>query len=72
MLTVPMDQRLDKLTSVELVVTVGVVHLEVVELQLLLGHVRRVDRNIHVFFHVSRKKNGNFKPNVQARIRCAG
>ncbi len=50
--TVPVDKRLNKFTTVELVVAVGVMHLEVVELQLLLGHVRRIDRNVHVFFHV--------------------
>ena len=47
-----MDERLDELAAVELVVAVGVVHLEVVELQLLLGHVARVDRHLHVVLHV--------------------
>ena len=35
-LTVPVDQGLDKFTPVQLVVVVSIVHLEVMELQLLL------------------------------------
>ncbi len=50
----PMNKRFDEFTAVELVIAVGIVHLEVVELQLLLGHVRRVDWYVHVFFHVPR------------------
>ena len=50
--TVPVNERLDELASVELVVPVRVVHLEVVELQLLLRHVARVDRHLHVLLHM--------------------
>ena len=38
-LVVPVDERLDQLEAVQLVVTVSVVHLEVVKLQLLLSHL---------------------------------
>ena len=48
----PVDERLDQLAAVQLVVAVGVVHLEVVELKLLLGHGRRVDGHVHVLLHV--------------------
>lgn len=48
----PMDQRLDQLASVQLVVVVRVVHLEVVELQLLFAHFARVDRHVHVLGNV--------------------
>jgi len=41
-LVVPMDQRLDQLQAVQLVVTVAVVHLEVMKLQLLFTHVASV------------------------------
>ena len=54
--TVPVNEGLDELASVELVVAVSVVHLEVVELQLLLRHVRRVDGDVHVLFHVPGNK----------------
>lgn len=47
-----MDQRLDQLASVQLVVVVRVVHLEVVELQLLFAHFARVDRHVHVLGNV--------------------
>jgi hypothetical protein len=55
--TVPVNERLDEFASVELVVAVCVVHLEVVELQLLLRHVGRVDWNVHVFLHVPRSNS---------------
>ena len=54
--TVPMDERLDELAAVQLVVAVGVVHLEVVKLELLLRHVGGVDRNVHVLLHVPARK----------------
>lgn len=49
---VPMDQRLDQLAAVQFVVVVRVVHLEVVELQLLFAHFARVDRDLHVLGNV--------------------
>lgn len=52
-LTVPVDQGLDQLAAVQLVVVVGVVHLEVVELQLLLGHFAGVQRHLHVLGDVT-------------------
>jgi len=52
-LVMPVDQRLDQLQSVQLVVTVSVVHLEVVELQLLLSHLGGVDV-LHVLLHMFR------------------
>lgn len=45
---VPVDQGLDQLAAVQFVVVVRVVHLEVVELQLLFAHFARVDRDLHV------------------------
>lgn len=45
---VPVDQGLDQLAAVQFVVVVRVVHLEVVELQLLFAHFARVDRDFHV------------------------
>ena len=36
MLTMPVDETLDQLTTIQSVVTISVVHLEVVELQLLV------------------------------------
>lgn len=54
-LTVPMDQRLDQLTAVQFVIVIGVVHLEVVELQLLLGHFAGVQRHFHVLGDVTGK-----------------
>lgn len=59
-ITVPMDERLDELATVELIVAVGVVHFEVVELKLLLGHIRRVDRDVHVLLHVPVGRNCNY------------
>ena len=47
-----MNERFDEFASVEFVVPVGVVHLEVVELQLLLGHRRSVHRQVHVLLQV--------------------
>ena len=52
----PMDERLDEFAAVQLVVAVGVVHLEVVKLELLLRHVGGVDRNVHVLLHVPARK----------------
>jgi len=50
-LVVPVDQGLDKLQSVQLVVAVSVVHLEVVELELLLCHLGRINV-LNVLLHV--------------------
>lgn len=44
----PVNQRFDQLTAVQLVIVVGIVHLEVVELQLLLGHLARIERHIQM------------------------
>lgn len=49
---VPVDQGLDQLAAVQFVVVVRVVHLEVVELQLLFAHFARVDRDLHVLGNV--------------------
>lgn len=49
---VPMDQRFDQLAPIQLVVVVGVVHLEVVELQFLFTHFARIDRDVHVLSNV--------------------
>lgn len=54
MLTVPVNQGLDQFTSVQLVVVVSVVHLEVMELQLLIGHLAGIDWNVHVLSDVTR------------------
>ncbi len=51
----PVDERLDEFTAVEFVVAIGVVHFEVVELELLLRHVAGVDRDVHVFLHMPEK-----------------
>jgi len=59
-LTVPMDQRFDQLAAVQLVVVVRVVHLEVVELQLSLGHLARIDWHLHVFLDVTEIKGVRF------------
>lgn len=48
-----MDQRLDQFAAVQLVVVVRVVHLEVVELQLSLGHLARIDGHLHVLLDVT-------------------
>lgn len=49
---VPVDERFDQLAPVQFVVVVRVVHLEVVELQLLFAHLAGVDRHIHVLGNV--------------------
>lgn len=49
----PVDQGLDQLAAVQFVVIVGVVHLEVVELQLLLGHFAGVQGHFHVLGNVT-------------------
>lgn len=48
----PMDQRLDQLASVQLVVVVGIVHFEVVELQFLFAHFARINRHVHMLSNV--------------------
>ena len=53
-----MDEGFDEFTAVQFVVAVGVVHLEVVELELLLRHVACVDRHIHVLLHVPAANGG--------------
>jgi hypothetical protein len=48
-----MNQRFDQLAPVQLVVIIGIVHLEVVELQLLLGHFARINvRHLHMLGNV--------------------
>lgn len=49
---VPVDERLDQLAPVKFIVVVRIVHLEVVELQLLFAHLAGVDRHIHVLGNV--------------------
>lgn len=49
---VPVDERFDQLASVQFVVVVRVMHLEVVELQLLFAHLAGVDWHIHVLGNV--------------------
>ena len=48
-----MNERFDKFTAVEFVVAIGIMHFEVVELELLLRHVTCIDGHIHVLFHMS-------------------
>lgn len=50
----PVNQRLDQFTTVQLVVVVSVVHLEVMELQLLVRHLAGVDWNVHVLSNVTK------------------
>ena len=52
MLTMPVYKTLDQLTTIQLVVAISVVHLEVVELQLLVRHLGGVHGHIQVFLHV--------------------
>jgi hypothetical protein len=54
MLTVPVNQTFDQLTAVQFVVVVSVVHFEIMELQLLLGHFARIDRHLHVLSNVTK------------------
>ena len=54
----PVLQGGHQLQAVQFVVAVGVVHLEVVELQLLLGHFRRVNRRPQVLLDVTGKAGG--------------
>lgn len=67
-LTVPMDQGLDQLASVQLVVVVGIVHLEIVELKLLVGHLAGVDGNFHVLGDVTEKESKLSPPKVGGSI----
>merc|ERR1719290_358712 len=48
----PMNEGFDQFAAIKLVVAVRVVHLEVVELKLLLGHFAGVNRYVHVLLHV--------------------
>ena len=48
----PMNETLHQLTAVKLVVVVRVMHLEEMELKLLLWHIGCVNRNIHVLLDV--------------------
>lgn len=52
-----MDEGLNEFTAIKLVVAVRVVHLKVMELQLLFRHVAGVDRDVHVLFHVPEREN---------------
>lgn len=54
--TMVMDERLDQFASVQFVVVIRVVHLKVMELQLLLAHLARVDGHLGVFLDVPRKQ----------------
>ena len=51
----PMLERCHQLEPIQLVVAVGVVHFEVVELQLLLRHLGGVDRRAQVLLYVAGK-----------------
>lgn len=53
MLTVPVYERLDQLTTIQFVVVVRVMHFEVVKLQLCLGHLTRINRHLHVLLNVT-------------------
>lgn len=44
-----MNERLDQFASIQFVVIIGIMHLKVMELQFLLRHLARVDRNVHMF-----------------------
>lgn len=54
--TMIMDERLDQFASVQFVVVVRVVHFEVMELQLLLAHLARINGHLGVFLDVPRKR----------------
>lgn len=59
--TVIMDERFDQLTAVQLVVLVRVVHLKVMELQLLFAHLARIDWHLCVFLDVPGRKEFRLK-----------
>ena len=44
----PVDETLNQLAPIQLAILVSIVHLEIVELHLLLGHVRCVHGDLHV------------------------
>ena len=50
----PVYEALDQLAPIQLVVPISVVHLEVVELQLLVRHLGGVHGDIQVLLHVPR------------------
>ena len=50
-----MNERFDEFTAIKFVVAIGIVHFEIMELELLLRHVARVDRHVHVFLHMPEK-----------------
>jgi len=52
LVSMPVYETLDQLAPIQLVVTISVMHLEVVELQLLVGHLGGVHGNIQVLLHV--------------------
>lgn len=52
-LTVPVYQRFYQFVPVKLVIVVGIVHFEIMELELLLRHFARIDGNVHVFLNMS-------------------
>lgn len=56
--TVIMDKRLDQLAAVQFVVAVRVVHLKVMELQLLLAHLAGVQGHLSVVGNVSGIRRG--------------
>lgn len=57
--TVPVDEGLDQFAAIQLVVVVSVVHLEVVELKLLLRHLAGIHGDPHMLTNVPgmRKRN---------------
>lgn len=50
-----MDKRFDQLATVQFIVVVGVVHLEVVELQFLFSHFAGVQWDFHMLSNMSVK-----------------
>jgi hypothetical protein len=58
----PVNEGLDELTTVQFIIIIRIVHLEVVKLELLLRHLRRVDGNVHMVLDMpgSGKENCEF------------
>lgn len=52
----PVDERFDELTAIEFIVIVGIMHFEVMKLQLLISHFTSVHWNGHVLCDVSVNK----------------
>lgn len=65
-----MDQGFDQFTAIQFIVIVGVVHFEVVELQLLFAHFARVDRHLQVLGDVSGNARNAIRMSNSAFLRA--